>query len=242
MSDSLLNDNADEPSASRSLLATLDSQPQQLSLLDCDPELVKELTKGKAGQFTAELLFERDVEKYKLIVTALAGGLSIRKMAKALRVSPGTITAVRDREGLSIGAQKGGIVRLLQQFAAAGAERLLEELHDIPIDKLPVALGIVIDKMQLLAGEATSRHEEKRTVSFDDYSAMLAQLGEPGVTGPTKQEENSKAEIPAAPLILDAEQIGPSDQDGEPSSTTGEQVFIANEPTATPRPASPPAD
>src|ERR1700736_6400325 len=44
---------------------------------------------------------------------------------------------------------------LLEGILSNGAERLLREIPNMPVHMLPVMLGIIFDKLQLIRGEAT---------------------------------------------------------------------------------------
>lgn len=129
-----------------------------------------------AGLYTGELLFRCNRPKYDAIVAALGEGLGVRAIARALGVHTMTVRAVREREGEAVADEKMRTASKLRQFARMGAERLVEEVDDIPIDKLPLAVAIAVDKAQLLHGEATERIETVKSYSPDDWERLVAAL------------------------------------------------------------------
>jgi hypothetical protein len=156
------------------------------------------------GEFTGERLFRRKPDLYRIILSSLAEGMGIRQISRAFHVSVNTVMAVRDREGSVIDTEKSKIQSNLSKFARVASERLLEEVDYIDIDKLGVPLGIVIDKMQLLAGQATSRIEHVAAPAIDDFNRIIDAL--PVVEGELVPEiglrEVKEIQIAAAePLI-----------------------------------------
>jgi hypothetical protein len=89
-----------------------------------------------------------------------------------------TIQAIRDREGLAIGTEKKELSTKLGHFARMAGERLIEELDNIPIGQLPVAMGIALDKKAQLDGEASAivEHRTRREPDPEDIRAYLAGL------------------------------------------------------------------
>lgn len=128
------------------------------------------------GEFTGERLFKRKPDLYRIILSALAEGMGIRQISRAFHVSTNTIMAVRDRESSVIDTEKTKISMNLRKFARLATERLIEEVDFIDIDKLGVPLGIVIDKMQLLDGQATSRIEHVPAPAIDDFNRIIDAL------------------------------------------------------------------
>ena len=116
----------------------------------------------RSGRFTGEIV-ARNRERYAAIVRCLAEGVGIRATARAFGASTGTIQAIRDREGLAIGTEKKELSTKLGHFARMASERLIEELDEIPIGQLPVAMGIALDKKAALDGEASAIVEHRST-------------------------------------------------------------------------------
>lgn len=129
-----------------------------------------------AGEFTGERLLARRPEAYRAVVSMAAEGLSISATARALSVSRNTVTAVREREGISIEQEKKELLRDVRRAARLSVERAIELVPSINSAKdAAIVAAVMVDKMQLLSGEATARIE-KVEVSQDKLSEMLASL------------------------------------------------------------------
>jgi hypothetical protein len=129
-----------------------------------------------AGEFTGERLLARRPEAYRAVVSMAAEGLSISATARALSVSRNTVTAVREREGISIEQEKKELPRDVRRAARLSVERAIELVPSINSAKdAAIVAAVMVDKMQLLSGEATSR-VEKVEVCQDKLSEMLASL------------------------------------------------------------------
>jgi len=139
-----------------------------------------EVSKGvekmeKAGEFTAERLMESRPAIYRAICEGHAQGLGIRQLCRAYSVSHHTVAVVLAREPKAIATLKEGTISTLRTFAKLAADRLLDEVNDIPIQQLAVPLGISIDKAQLLDGGATSRIEHTETgPTHEDYLKLIS--------------------------------------------------------------------
>lgn len=126
------------------------------------------------GVFSGEGLYRRDPARYREIVRAIGEGLGIRQIARAWKVSPHTIMAIREREGAGIATHKAELASLATLGARMGIERLIEEMDSLKRESLPVAIGILTDKALLLSGEATSRVERIDGGGAGDFAAALA--------------------------------------------------------------------
>jgi hypothetical protein len=99
----------------------------------------------------------------------------------------------------------------MRVFARLAVERMVDELDSMPIQSLPVAVGILTDKAELLSGGVTSRvgKEKPNAGSIGDMIASL--------TG-------------ADASVLEAEEIGLAAQDisqSEPGPAAIEAVALA---------------
>lgn len=138
-------------------------------------ELSAEKLEG-VGEFTGERLLARRPDAYQAIIRMSAEGLSISAQARALGVSRNTVCAVRDREGFSIEQDKKDLLRDVRRAARLSVERAIELVPGIQSAKdAAIVAAVMIDKMQLLSGEATAR-VERVEVSQDKLSEMLASL------------------------------------------------------------------
>jgi hypothetical protein len=138
-------------------------------------ELSAEKLEG-VGEFTGERLLARRPDAYQAIIRMSAEGLSISAQARALGVSRNTVCAVRDREGFSIEQDKKDLLRDVRRAARLSVERAIELVPGIQSAKdAAIVAAVMVDKMQLLSGEATAR-VERVEVSQDKLSEMLASL------------------------------------------------------------------
>jgi transposase-like protein len=128
------------------------------------------------GEFTGERLLARRPDVYRAVVRMAAEGQSISATARALGVSRNTVCAVRDREGFSIEQDKKDLLRDVRRAARLSVERAIELVPSINSAKdAAIVAAVMVDKMQLLSGEATSR-VEKVEVNQDKLAEMLASL------------------------------------------------------------------
>ena len=137
-------------------------------------EVLDALTSAEArGEYTGERLFSQRPDIYRATVELLGQGVGVRQIARTLRVSHNTIAAVRRREGDTVDTLKEATVQALARFVGAASERLLEEVHAIKLEALPVALGIAAEKLLLLTGQATQRvahvDEAPQVPAFADW-------------------------------------------------------------------------
>lgn len=176
-----------------------------------------------AGSFSGERLAKGDPARYQAILRALAEGMGIRQIARAFRVSANTVAAVRRREGSCIETEKEGLAHLLRLGARLGVERIVDEIGEFRRESLPIAVGILIDKAQLLAGDPTSivgRQDGAGAGTFADVLAAAraargevieAELAEETGLGAGGAGQNA----PAAPAALPARsERGPGVEDG----------------------------
>ena len=127
----------------------------------------------RRGEFTAERLMESRPTIYRAIVDGLGQGLGVRQLCRAYRVSHHTIAAVMSRESQAVATLKERTVSVLRTFGRLAADRLLDEVDQIPIQSLPIALGIAVEKAELLSGGATSRIEHIEGPTHEDYMKLI---------------------------------------------------------------------
>jgi transcriptional regulator with XRE-family HTH domain len=128
------------------------------------------------GEFSGERLLARRPEVYRAICRMSAEGLSMSAMARALGVSRNTVAAVQEREQFPIEQQKKELLKNVRTAARLSVERVVELVPSINNAKdAAIVAAVMVDKMQLLSGEATAR-VEKVEVNQDKLSEMLASL------------------------------------------------------------------
>jgi len=164
----------------------------------------------RSGEYSGERLYKQRPQTYRLIVEALGAGLGIKAIARTLHVSRNTVRAVRDRERPAVDPLLKRTTHNLRRFSDLAAERLIEEIDDIPLSALPIAMGIATEKAQLLEGQATSRVERRAAEpSIDDVRSYLQGLpsagGEMGLPGEEDRQRDRAASA------VDGELVGPAD-------------------------------
>jgi len=141
---------------------------------DVQEEAEKSL--AAAGEFTGERLHRDRPAVYAAAVRMIAEGQSISAAARALGISRNTVCAVRDREGVSIEHDKKELLRDLRRASRLGVEKVIELLPETKAAKdAAIVAAVMVDKMQLLGGEATSR-VERVDVKPDQVKAYLDAL------------------------------------------------------------------
>jgi hypothetical protein len=151
-------------------LLTPDLMPAGHELLTIDED-------ERRGRFTGERI-AKNRQLYQAIVKCLAEGIGIRHTARAFRVSPNTLMAIRQREGIAIETEKKELSAKMGLFVKMSVERLIEEIDCIPIGQLSVSAGIIADKKALIDGDPTVRIEEKREIAVtpSDLRQMLENM------------------------------------------------------------------
>lgn len=132
-----------------------------------------------SGVYTGTAFRERQPAKYRVAVQLLAAGVGVLKIAAMLRVSHHTIAAVRDGIGRDGVAQEKAILSDQMRLAVRLLmERALNEIDQIDRDKIPFWVGVLVDKMQLLDGQATARIETGAAggMSLEAFRAYVESL------------------------------------------------------------------
>ena len=80
-----------------------------------------------------------------------------------------------------------GLIGVAAQLAV---ERLIEKLQDdkIPPSVLPIASGIMIDKMRQSEGEATQTIEVKKSITLEDVRKELAEMKRSAIDAETAED------------------------------------------------------
>ena len=166
---------------------------QQLVLFESGSELLTVEEDARAGKYSGAII-ERNREKVKQICAALAEGIGILRIAKAFAVSPHTVIGIRDRHPDLIAMEEKQLARRYGNILKLSAERYEEALLNgsIPAAQLPVGMGIIFDKKQILEGKPTSIAGKAEVLSADRINELIASL--PAVQAepvPPPKSENS---------------------------------------------------
>ena len=68
------------------------------------------------------------------------------------------------------------VAKKLQVIVNDLADKIHSEVNNMPLSKLPLAFGILQDKLLTLQGEATVRTQKTITVSHQDFNSILNAL------------------------------------------------------------------
>jgi hypothetical protein len=115
-------------------------------------------------------------KKRKDIEDSLKSGKGIVATAKEVGSSEHTVTAVRNdlsAGGLELNPWKKAHRNNLMQAAAKMGERLVQEVENIPVGSLPLAIAIITDKAMSLSDQPTTITEHRLKISHDSLDAML---------------------------------------------------------------------
>jgi hypothetical protein len=179
-------------------------------------------------RFTAEIV-ARNQERYREIVSALAEGMSVRRVSKLFRVSHHVVRIIREREPELVATEKKRLSGLMGHAIRESVESYLEDLErgTVPVNVKLVGAGILCDKKAMIDGDATSRIEVIRTglPSLEEMKRVIEALPSSAVSSPSdSQSEPEPGETP--------------DESGQPAELVPPVVPIQSEEPAV-RPAEP---
>ena len=128
--------------------------------------------------FTGTTLAKKDPEKYGRVVQKLAEGVSMNRIAKVEKLSPGTVAAIAKREHKSVDAVQTLTAGLTSYASQACLERIIDKLDrdEIPAGVLPICFGILRDKERGDLGQAQTVVEHKQTLTIDQVKRELDEM------------------------------------------------------------------
>lgn len=142
-----------------------------------DIEAGAELLGAPSGGHPAHTgkIVEANQARVQAILAARAMGLSIRQVGAAYQVGTHTLAELERRHGAKLATLKDRVARRLGAFVERGLDRMLETVDAMDPDKLPLAVAIAIDKMQVLTGEPSIIvGEGPRALTVTDLQSRLA--------------------------------------------------------------------
>jgi DNA-binding transcriptional MocR family regulator len=97
------------------------------------------------------------------IVSALANGDSKRAIARALRVSNNTVTAIAEQEWQRVAARKQRLAAQWEQAATKAIDQLNDHLDSsrLPPNTLVPIAGVATDKLLALSGDPALTHTQQ---------------------------------------------------------------------------------
>ena len=115
--------------------------------------------------------------KKEIIENLVLDGKTCQETAKLCKVRKETVIAVRQKmeeDGkLELGSWKKEVSGLLANFVKRGAERLNEEVNNIPVGQLPMSLAIAIDKVRDLQDTPTVTVSTRLTITQDELNKQF---------------------------------------------------------------------
>jgi hypothetical protein len=118
-----------------------------------------------------------DPKKKEEIVWMTQEGHTQREIEEKVEVSGHTVVAVRQDMGdkdIDLGTYKKGVSSLFKSIIMKGAIRLDTEIDKLPISQMPLALAILIDKVQTLNDQPVVVTEHRLKISHDAINKMLS--------------------------------------------------------------------
>lgn len=116
-------------------------------------------------------------EKKDQIVWLTEQGHTQKDIEKEVGVSSHTVVAVRQDMGdsnIDLGTYKKKTSELFKSIILKGANRLDAEIDKLPITQMPLALAILIDKVQTLNDQPVVVTEHRLKIKHEDINKMLS--------------------------------------------------------------------
>lgn len=118
-----------------------------------------------------------DPDKKKEIVWLTEQGHTQKEIEDKVGVSSHTVVAVRQDMGdknLDLGTYKRKTSDLFKSIILKGANRLDAEIDNLPITQMPLALAILIDKVQTLNDQPVVVTEHRLKVKHEDINRLIS--------------------------------------------------------------------
>jgi hypothetical protein len=115
--------------------------------------------------------------KKEEIVWLTGQGHTQKEIEEKVGVSSHTVVAVRQDMGdtnLDLGTYKKKTSELFKSIIMKGAHRLDAEIDKLPITQMPLALAILIDKVQTLNDQPVVVTEHRLRIKHEDINKMLS--------------------------------------------------------------------
>jgi hypothetical protein len=205
------------------------------------------------GASTGDRLISQRPDLYRITVQLLGQGTGIREIKRLTGLHHRTIEAVMIREGNTIDTHRKELGARALKVAAMGVERLEEIIADgnIKPGELSMAVGILIDKGQVLTGGVTARVEkiEQSQVAaglermLDELPVIDAEWEDApeinlvsGNLSPIETLLNADPVLLEAPVCqIDQDKINIQIQTADPLSDAPAQINSVSYETATPK-------
>ena len=116
-------------------------------------------------------------DKKKEIVWMTEQGHTQKEIEEKVEVSSHTVVAVREdigSESLDLKSYKAKTSELFKSIIMKGARRLDCEIDKLPISQMPLALAILIDKVQTLNDQPVVVTEHRLRIRHEDINKMIS--------------------------------------------------------------------
>ena len=112
------------------------------------------------------------------VLAALKAGNGMVAVAQEYGLSTHTVSAIRDRAedadpSFNLAAWKRSTAATLSRFVSKGATKLEEQVEQIPLANLPIAIAIAIDKIQALHDQPQTVVEHRLRVDHQSVNSLF---------------------------------------------------------------------
>jgi hypothetical protein len=176
---------------------------------------------------TGKILRRTRPEVHRIAVELLgAGKHSKREICELLHMSPHTLKSVEDDQGENLATLRQKAARKNLELHAMSLDRIEELIpRSNDVAKLAVTAGILAEKSQLLAGEATARIEQTGPADllqrFETFCNALEKRAQAREIDVTEKETRTNSELEIAGQLQDQDPESDSRSD-VPSDSTQE--------------------
>ena len=114
----------------------------------------------------------------KSVLEALRSGTGMVAVANEHGLSTHTVAAIRDEAeendpSFNLAAWKKSTAATLSRFVSKGATKLEEQVEQIPLASLPIAIAIAIDKIQALHDQPQTVVEHRLRVDHQSVNSLF---------------------------------------------------------------------
>lgn len=121
-----------------------------------------------------------DAERRQAVEEALRSGMPILDIAKTQKMSPNNVMAIKRAMPESTGLRdefKATTVRNLKSFVQQASQKLVDELDNLHVSQIPIAMGIAIDKIQALQDQPQAVVEHRFSIDHKSLDQLLKSRG-----------------------------------------------------------------
>lgn len=140
------------------------------------PNLPAVISENATWTLRAKQLMDESPEAYTGLIARMADGESNKTLVKLTGLPIGLIRKIRELHPAAIEAGKRAVHARLEEALHSVTERLVENVDKLPVTQLAVNAAILVDKTQLLSGNATSRVEHVKPPTKEDLDAFYNSL------------------------------------------------------------------